>query len=220
MKPTVLVPLLTALLASTAFAAPPGAGGGFGGSPGAGGGFGNPSRVGTCNTAVVAAPTADEVVYLSWLREEEKLARDVYLGLFEKWKAPEFSNIARSEQRHFDAIGTNIALLGQTDPALAAVGQFANPDIQALYYSLLESGSLSYGDALRAGATIEDIDIRDLLDAIDATSNPALLRTYSGMLEASKNHLRAFVARLATLGIDYQPQYMDPVLYDAVVGQN
>lgn len=208
MKPTVLVSILTALLASTAFAAPPGAGSGFGGS----------SRAGTCASAPVVAPTADEVAYLMWLREEEKLARDVYLGLFERWKAPEFSNIARSEQRHFDAIGANIAMLGQPDPALAAVGQFANPDLQALYDSLLESGSLTYGDALRVGATIEDVDIRDLLDAIDATNNPALRRAYSALLEASKNHLRAYVARLATLGIDYQPQYMDPTLYDAVVG--
>lgn len=170
--------------------------------------------------AVAYAPaTAEEAATLLWMREEEKLARDVYLGLYDKWQDPVFAAIARSEQRHFDALGAKITLFGLADPALPGIGEFANGDLFALYGSLLATGSQSYGQALTVGATIEDLDIRDLLAALDATANPALRTVYGHLLEASKNHLRAFVARLETLGIDYQPQYIDPLLFDAIVGR-
>mgnify|MGYP003589105545 CR=1 FL=1 len=34
------------------------------------------------------------------MREEEKLARDLYLALYDKWGTRAFSNIAQSEQHH------------------------------------------------------------------------------------------------------------------------
>ncbi|MDP2030099.1 MAG: DUF2202 domain-containing protein [Thiobacillus sp.] len=41
---------------------------------------------------------------LLFMREEEKLARDVYLTLYETWGLAVFSNIASSEQSHMDAL--------------------------------------------------------------------------------------------------------------------
>lgn len=154
-----------------------------------------------------------------WMREEEKLARDVYLGLNQTWQAIEFKNIARSEQRHFDALGARISQYRQSDSAQPAVGQFSDPELQGLYYTLLNMGSTSYLDALRVGATIEDLDIRDLLAAIEETSNSDLKQTYSSLMEGSKNHMRAFVSRLEAAGASYEPQYIDPVLFDAIVGR-
>lgn len=40
------------------------------------------------------------------MREEEKLARDVYLTFGEKWGLTLFTNIAKSEQTHTDAVKT------------------------------------------------------------------------------------------------------------------
>jgi len=37
------------------------------------------------------------------MREEEKLARDVYLNLYEKWNLKTFYNIAQSEKTHMEA---------------------------------------------------------------------------------------------------------------------
>jgi len=54
----------------------------------------------TCTAATAQPPNADEVKWLRFMREEEKLARDVYLKLFDTWKLTVFSRIARSEQRH------------------------------------------------------------------------------------------------------------------------
>ena len=38
------------------------------------------------------------------MREEEKLARDVYVALGDRWGLRVFENIARAEQRHMDAV--------------------------------------------------------------------------------------------------------------------
>lgn len=46
----------------------------------------------------------EEIAGLVLMREEEKLARDVYNTLGEKWGINIFTNIAKSEQTHTDAI--------------------------------------------------------------------------------------------------------------------
>jgi hypothetical protein len=40
------------------------------------------------------------------MREEEKLARDLYLALGETYKVPVFKNIARAEANHMNAVLT------------------------------------------------------------------------------------------------------------------
>lgn len=167
------------------------------------------------NLTQLSTAEADTLLFM---REEEKMARDVYLTLYKTWKKTVFKNIAASEQKHMDVVLKKINLFGLTDPALPGVGRFTNPDLQALYDQLIAQGKLSYIDALRAGATIEDVDILDLMIAIEATSNLALKTTYENLLEGSKNHLRAFVGLLQNQGIEYNPQYIDQALFDAILG--
>lgn len=45
-----------------------------------------------------------ESTSLVFMREEEKLARDVYITMINKWGSKIFSNISTSEQTHMDAI--------------------------------------------------------------------------------------------------------------------
>ena len=167
------------------------------------------------NLATLSAAEEDTLLFM---REEEKMARDVYLTVNKVWKKAVFKNIAASEQKHMDAILKKINLFGLTDPALAGVGSFTNQDIQDFYDQLIMQGKTSYIDALRAGATIEDVDIQDLMNAIDDTNNLALKTTYENLLEGSKNHLRAFVGLLQKQGIKYSPQYIDQDLFDAIMG--
>ena len=54
--------------------------------------------------------TESEIQGILFMREEEKLARDVYLALAERWDMNVFSNIARSEQTHMDSVLTLIEL--------------------------------------------------------------------------------------------------------------
>ncbi len=166
----------------------------------------------------VAPLTADETRDLLWVREEEKLARDTYMSLYKIWGAVVFKNIAASEQKHMDAILKKLNLFGLPDPAQAEIGLFTDQNLQSLYGQLNTQGRQSIVEALRVGATIEDMDIRDLMNAVDATSNLALKTTYQNLLEGSKKHLRAFVGLLRAQGSDYSPQFIDEALFDAILG--
>jgi len=145
--------------------------------------------------------TEDEVATLQWMREEEKLARDVYLELSAFYPAKVFTNIAAAEQKHFDALGAKLVLYGVDDPALADIGVFSSPRLQQHHDELLALGLVSYAEALGVGVAIETADIHDLQLAIDGTCSRPLARTYQHLLNGSQNHLRAFTKLLARLGI-------------------
>lgn len=48
--------------------------------------------------------TQAEIDDLKFLREEEKLARDVYLFSFNKYQVSIFDNISQSEQKHMNSV--------------------------------------------------------------------------------------------------------------------
>lgn len=160
-----------------------------------------------------------EIAGLLYMREEEKLARDVYLALYEIWGQPVFQNIAASEQTHMDAVLEAITRYGLADPAAGkTAGQFTNPGLQALYEQLIAQGSRSLADALKAGAAIEEIDILDLEERAAQTDNSGIQTIYMSLIRGSKNHLRAFTRTLAQqTGEVYLPQYMDQTAYQAIV---
>lgn len=111
-----------------------------------------------------------EVEGLLYIREEEKLARDVYLALYEKWGLPIFQNLANSEQTHTDAVKTLLDRYDLEDPAAGKdVGVFTNPTLQGLYDQLVAEGKQSLANALRVGAAIEEIDVLDLEERIAQT---------------------------------------------------
>ncbi|MEO2154237.1 MAG: DUF2202 domain-containing protein [Nanoarchaeota archaeon] len=106
-----------------------------------------------------------EINDIEHMREEEKLARDVYLTLYNKWGLSIFKNIARSEQNHMNAVKVLIEKYNLEDPVEETgdeIGKFENPELEKLYNELVEKGSQSIKDALEVGATIEDLDIYDL----------------------------------------------------------
>ena len=141
-----------------------------------------------------ATPTAAEASDLQYMREEEKLARDVYQVLAAKWTtATVFQRIAQSEQRHMDAVKVVLDRYGISDPAAGTKqGEFVNPQLQKLYDDLVAEGSTSLAAALAVGVQIEEVDIADLEKALAGTSNDDLERLYGNLLRASKNHLQAF----------------------------
>ncbi len=162
--------------------------------------------------------TDAEASGLLYMREEEKLARDVYLTLFEQWGFQSFANIARSEQTHTDAVQRLLERYDLPDPADAqGVGEFTNPDIQALYDQLVALGSQSLPAALEVAAAIEEIDILDLHEYIGQTDKEDILQVYHSLLSGSENHLRAFVSALERQAGAYQPQYLDQEAYDAII---
>lgn len=161
-----------------------------------------------CN-ARAAGLTEDEKYWLTYMREEEKLARDVYLFLDDLWDSPVFANISESEQKHMDAIKTLLDRYGIPDPAAETEeweGEFTNPDFRDLYNYLIGMGRGSLVAALQVGVMIEEMDIDDLFNhAIPSTTRRDIKTVYSNLLQGSYNHLKAFEFNLTSLEVTYEP---------------
>jgi hypothetical protein len=154
--------------------------------------------------------TQEEESIVLRMLEEEKLARDVYNALYEKWGTNPFSNIGSSEQKHFDAVMDDLAIpFGITLPdTLDQPGVFSNPELQKLYNELVEAGSVSLMEAYRVGMTIEDVDIYDLDNALQNMENAELRIVFANLLRASESHMSTFNYQLQKYGITYAPQYI------------
>ena len=177
----------------------------------------NDSR-GTLSTGITAGenPQVDEE--LQFLREEEKLARDVYLSLAELYDVPIFSNIASAEQRHMELLGSILEQAGIADPVQNdAVGVFVNAELAALYVDLVQQGKVSLVDALIVGATIEDLDIKDITQMMQNSNDEALSTTWEVLKCGSDNHLRAFIGMLDREGASYTPQFISPDEFNAII---
>ena len=160
-------------------------------------------------TVAVSVISSSEEEGLLFMFEEEKLAHDVYMAMYAQWGLPIFQNIANSEATHIDAMQTLLDRYGIANPAAGnGAGEFTNPDLQALYDQLVGQGSQSLADALKVGAAIEEIDIRDLQTRLAQTSSADIQLVYNNLLRGSENHLRAFTSTLQRqTGENYLPQY-------------
>ncbi len=151
----------------------------------------------------------DEINGLLQMREEEKLARDVYLYLYKKWGLPIFKNISQSEQTHMDAIKIILDRYSLKDPIKNdRAGKFTSEKLSGLYKILIKNGSNSLIDALIVGATIEDLDIKDLSDLLETTDNKDIIFVYKNLRKGSRNHIRSFVRQLDYQHTKYKPKYI------------
>ncbi len=159
----------------------------------------------------------EEESTLLFMREEEKMARDVYITLFDLWEHPVF-NISAAEQGHMYAMKNQIDRYGLVDPVTDdTVGVFDNEELGARYLDLVDMGGKSLEMALRAGALIEEIDILDLENAIAESTHDDVTWAYGNLLRGSRNHLRVFVDQLESMGIVYEAQEMDQARFDEIV---
>jgi hypothetical protein len=184
---------------------------------GAGGQGGNGSQ--TIDLGILQPLVGTEEQTMLFVREEEKMARDVYVTLYNQWFEPSFYNIAtKSEQKHMDSVKAMLDNLGIADPVVSdATGEFTNSTIAGLYTQLVTRGTASVNEALSVGAYIEEYDIVDVQHAKDeiiAGSNQTpIILTYDNLLCGSRNHLRSFVSRL---GVTYTAQIITQAEVDAI----
>lgn len=176
---------------------------------------------GTPATTPYVAPTAAEAVDLTYMREEEKLARDVYLTLGETWTVAPFENIAGSEQRHMDAVLKLLVKYLLPDPAAGnAIGEFTDPTLQALYVALVQKGQGSVVEALLVGGLIEETDLTDLAAAMSRTTKADILKVYTDLSCGSRNHLRAFAGQYSLVtDAPYAAQSLPQSVVDGILAQ-
>lgn len=174
----------------------------------------------TLATLPLESLNADELASLPFMREEEKLAHDVYAVLNSAYAASTrtFGNIANSEATHTEAVRQLLLRYSQTDPAAdLAAGVFQNPDLQTLYTQLVSEGQVSLTAGLNVGVRIEELDIRDIQTALTDIDNQDIRLVYDNLMKGSRNHLRSFYKVLLQHGGSYTPQYIAQSEFDAIV---
>ncbi len=154
---------------------------------------------------------------LKFSREEEKLARDVYLFSFDKYGNAIFNNIAKSEQQHMDQVLILLNNYQISDPALSEMGVFSNYELQDLYNELTTKSNISLIDALEVGAIIEDLDINDLNILKSRTTKSDLLNVYTSLECGSRNHLRSYIGQLELNNVGYSPEFISTADFNEII---
>ncbi|MBF0351832.1 MAG: DUF2202 domain-containing protein [SAR324 cluster bacterium] len=162
--------------------------------------------------------TQQEYEDLLFMREEEKMALDVYQFLSQQWQFNIFSSIAQSEQRHTNRVANLLNVYNIPDPSLnKGPGEFLNNNLSELYSQLVVRGQSSILEALKVGALIEEVDIRDLDAAIQATDKQDIIFVYNNIRNGSYHHLRAFVHSIELYENRYQAVILPQERVDSIV---
>ena len=164
--------------------------------------------------------TEEETNDLLQLREEEKLARDVYLYTYEKYGLAIFINISNSEQTHMDQVLELLSSYDLEDPAKKDTGAFNSEELQNLYAQLVAKVDISAIEALIVGATIEDLDIKDIKDFIERTEKEDISDVYENLMCGSRNHLRAYYAQIIENDSLYSPAYISQSEFDSIISSD
>jgi hypothetical protein len=171
------------------------------------------------NETVNQTLTASDQAALIFMLEEEKLARDTYTYLDGLWAVNQFANIRNSEQTHMNAV-ENLLIKYNLNYTILPLGEFANQDLQNLYNQFVIDGAVSSANALQIGATIEDLDIVDLQDNLNTTTNSDIISVFEMLQCGSRNHLRSFNAAIETSGSVYVPQFLTQEEFNLIINSN
>lgn len=181
-----------------------------------------PTSLAAINQAVIGLPIEPledaEKVRILFIREEEKLAYDVYQTMYDKYGVKIFQNIPNSELSHMEAMLIIIKKYQLVDPMdTNPRGKFEDQNLQLLYTSLVSQGNVSLLSAYQVGAKIEELDIFDLNKSIAVTNNQDVRLVYDFLNKGSRNHLRSFYKNLKNVGGTYSPIFITQAEFDAIV---
>jgi len=141
---------------------------------------------------------------LQYMYEEERLAKELYLSIYNKQPVRQLYRIAtNSETRHIDAVKSLARKYGVSTPK-QRVGQYSIAHIQSLYNSLYEKGIRSQKDALEVGCIVEVTDVEDLNKYIYQAQKAGasdVVQTFEFLRRGSYNHYWAFDRGLKMLGV-------------------
>jgi hypothetical protein len=137
------------------------------------------------------------------MREEEKMARDVYTYFYAKYKLPVFLNVSKSENAHMSAVLRLITGFQITDNSTNDAGVYVNASLTVLYKQLIALGDISLIDALKASVLIEQTDISDLQKELLVVENVSVKTVYTNIMAGSNAHLKAYIWNLKINGVTY-----------------
>lgn len=161
--------------------------------------------------------TADEIEFLYAIREDEKVARDLYLAFSAKYPtAAQISKIAAAEGSHITCVEAVLDYYEIEYPALGANGVFEDVARQALYDELSDKSS-TLVEAFSTMALVEEETIFAYKSVQGKITNTNLSLIVANMIKASSNHLRAAVRQVTALGESYVPSYLTTEEFNIII---
>jgi len=173
---------------------------------GHGGGYGkhHNGEYGYGSSTSNSGASGEIVSALEYMYDEERLAKDIYLALYSKYKIRQLYKIAtNSETRHIDAVARLARRYG-VSTVEQRVGEYRVSKIQTLYDKLYSKGIRSERDALEVGCMVEVTDIDDLngyMEIAERAGARDALQTFDSLRRGSYNHYWAFDRALKRMGI-------------------
>lgn len=162
--------------------------------------------------------TADEIEFVYAVREDEKVARDLYTAFFEKYSLKTFSNISRSEANHMRAVEILLEYYEIDFPAAGEYGVFEDPARQAIYDTLLAKGNTAL-EGFRVMAQLEEENIVSYRNVLSDITNPNIKIVIENLGKASENHFKAAIRQITALGGTYAPKLMNQEEYKAMIAK-
>ncbi|OFY89892.1 MAG: hypothetical protein A2266_08630 [Bacteroidetes bacterium RIFOXYA12_FULL_40_10] len=163
--------------------------------------------------------TANEIEFLYAVREDEKLARDVYTYFFDKFELTPFSRIAKAEANHIAAVEKLFYFYSITYPAVGPAGEFKDGDRKAYYDNLIAKGVTAL-EAYKATAYLEEKDVADYTKVLETIQNANIKMVIENLLKGSVNHLKASVRQIYALNGTYAPAFLTQEKYDEIISNN
>lgn len=160
---------------------------------------------------------------LIYTMQEEKVANNFYTAMQSLYGMNVFENISKAETMHMKHVKTLLDDFGIDNPVTGkyeAAGSFMDAGLEKMYNDMISVGNISVTDALKESAKFEEMDIRDLKAFVESTQNTSIKSTLNMLINASGNHLRAFVKNLRTRGIEYTPQYLSQEEFNGMISSS
>jgi hypothetical protein len=162
--------------------------------------------------------TADEIEFLYAVREDEKVARDLYAAFFEKYKLKAFENLSKAEINHIRAVELLMDYYEIEYPEAGDYGKFTDPARQQLYDSLLLKGETAL-EAFKVMAQLEEDNIVSYLKVLEDIDNDNIGIVIENLERASENHFKATIRQITALGGEYTARYMTQEQYSAIIAK-
>lgn len=160
---------------------------------------------------------------LTYMAQEEKVAEDFYLEMYNTHGLSFFRSISKSESKHKELILQVMSKFGVPGPLsgeYSTAGKFKDKELQDLYTDLLRKGSYSVLDGLIQSARFEEKDIQDLGRFMESSSNEYVVSTFSKLKKVSENHLKVIVNNVKSRGADYVPATLTTEEFDKIMNDS
>lgn len=141
-----------------------------------------------------------EEASLIFMRQEEKLLRDVYTVFVQTWEIKIFDQLKMAEQKHMDAIERLLNKYSITDPVTSdEIGVFDDPQFQQKFNDYTAQGIITIPDAMLAGQTMEQEDIDAITNYLLEVDNSDIIKVYTHLKSSSEAHLTSIGSHAISL---------------------